>query len=108
MAFAGDVCRDFRAVGESDAGHLAESGVWLLGGHDLDLKANSAFLGTADKGRMLRPAVLLDARLAHQLIDRGHSLLQAWGRFATGQIHRPVANRPQIVASSTLHGQSRK
>src|SRR5262249_17374727 len=76
MAFAWNVSRDLGAVGEPDAGHFAESGVLLLGGHDLDLKANPAFLGTADKGRMFRPAVLLDTRLAHQLIDCWHSLLQ--------------------------------
>jgi hypothetical protein len=94
VAFARNVRGNLDSIGKADAGHLAESGVRLLGGHDFDLKANSAFLRTAEKGRMLRPAILLDARLTHQLIYGWHSLLQ--GR-----------NNPIFTQDSpTLHGRA--
>src|ERR1700730_678600 len=72
VAFPGNVGGDLDAVGKSDAGHLAQGGVGLLGRHDLDLQTDPAFLRAALQGRMFGPAVLLPARLAHQLIDRRH------------------------------------
>src|SRR5262249_28822526 len=60
VAFAGDVGGDFLAIGQADAGHLAQGRVGLLGRHDLDLQAHAALLRTTRQCRMLRLAVLLD------------------------------------------------
>src|SRR5262249_46036878 len=66
---------DFHAGREPDAGHLAKCRVRLLGRHDLDLGANAAFLRATRHRGMARPAILLDPRLAHQLVNCRHSLL---------------------------------
>src|SRR2546428_12376495 len=42
-----DVRRHFHAVGETDAGDLAQGGVRLLGGHRADDRADTALLGRA-------------------------------------------------------------
>src|SRR5689334_17184683 len=44
VLFAGDVGGHFLAVGEPNAGDLAERRVGLLGGHGLDLEAHAALL----------------------------------------------------------------
>src|SRR5262249_53017206 len=72
VAFTGDVGGDLDAVGQADAGHLAQRGVGLLGRHDLDLQTDALFLRAAVQGRMFRPAILLHARLADKLVDGRH------------------------------------
>lgn len=54
MAFAGNVCRHFHAVGEPDAGDFADSGVWLAGSFRRDLGADTPL----ERRRVERRAVL--------------------------------------------------
>src|SRR5260221_1076225 len=72
VLFAGDVGGDFLAVGEPDAGDLAEGRVGLLGGHGLDLEAHAALLRACDKVFDLVDLRQGSARLLDELIDRRH------------------------------------
>src|SRR5262249_20474847 len=74
VPLARNVCRHFDAVGEPNARHLAQRRVRLLGRHDFHLKADTLFLWAAVQRRVLRPAILLDARFTYQLVNRRHSL----------------------------------
>src|SRR5262249_50934695 len=72
VPFARDVGGDFLAVGKPYTRHLAEGRVRLLRRHRLDLEADPPLEGAALEHRRLGPRILLDARLATELIDRGH------------------------------------
>jgi hypothetical protein len=53
VPLAGDVRRHLDAVGQADAGHLAQGRVRLLGRHDLDLQTDALLLGASVQGRVL-------------------------------------------------------
>ena len=46
MAFAGDICDDFLAIGQTNPSYLPECGVWLFRGLGLNLEANASALWT--------------------------------------------------------------
>jgi hypothetical protein len=72
MVDAGDVRRDFFAVGKADAGDLTQRGVGLLGGHGLDDQAHAALLRAGLKVLHLVDSLERHARLFNELVDRGH------------------------------------
>jgi hypothetical protein len=72
VAFAGDVGRDFDAIGKANTGHFTEGRVRLLGGHRFDLQAHASLGGVALHGRMLRLGPLHRAWLLDELINRRH------------------------------------
>src|SRR4051812_49107128 len=72
VPFAGDVRRDFLAVGEPHPRHLAERRVRLLRGHRLDLEADPALERAAFEHRRLGLVDHRPARLTDELVDRGH------------------------------------
>src|SRR5262249_9733907 len=99
VAFARDVGRHLDAVGQPHAGNLAERRVGLLGRHDLYLQADTPFLRAAVQGRMLRPAILLDARFADQLVDGRHQF--SWvspGKTITLLTRRGLVKRSLTVS----------
>src|SRR5262249_12328181 len=65
--------------------------------HDLDLQADATLLRAAEQGRMLGPAVLLDAWLAYQLIDRWHSLLPWAGKLKRNENPAILANPGEAI-----------
>src|SRR6266542_5175065 len=72
---AGDVARHLEAIGEPDAGDLAEGRVRLLGSRSVDAHADPALLRRLlERGRLLLDRELL-APAAHQLADRRHRTL---------------------------------
>ena len=68
-----DVCTDLATVGQPNSSNLTERGVWFLRGLGLHLKADTSSLGTRVKVTDLTLGVGLAARLADELINRGHS-----------------------------------
>src|SRR5690606_10350946 len=82
VTFAGNVNRDLFAVAQPHAGDLPQRRVRLFGGHRADLQADTLLLGAAvQHGRLADLAGLL-ASLADELIDSGHWLRIALGRWA--------------------------
>ena len=72
VSFARDVGDDFNAVGQTNLGHLAESGVRLLWRRGVNTGAHTATLRARCESARL---CLLDLRLAsfaNQLLDRWH------------------------------------
>lgn len=78
VTFSGDVSDDFLAVGQTDFGHFAESGVGLLGGAGHNLHADTATLGTHVQSRGFGLHDDLLAAFADELIDGRH------GKFKKG------------------------
>src|SRR6267143_2052918 len=75
VADAGDVAGDFHAVGQADAGDLAERGVRLLGRRGVDAGAHAPLLRAAGhRGRLALVDDLL-APLADELANRRHQYL---------------------------------
>src|SRR5690606_11556893 len=72
---AGDVGNHFTLVGQTNLGHLTESGVRLLGGRGVNTGAYAALLRVSFHGRNLVPLWLAGAWLADQLINGGHCAL---------------------------------
>src|SRR5688572_30539681 len=75
VAFAGNVGRDFKAVGETDARNLAQGGVRLLRRRRIDAGADAALLRAGLQGRNLVARLQRRARVSDQLVDRWHSIL---------------------------------
>src|SRR5262245_47980135 len=72
VAFARNVGGDRTAVREPDAGDLAERRVRLLGRHGLDLEADAALLRALIEVTGLAAALLDDAGIPDELVDRRH------------------------------------
>src|SRR5690606_18264556 len=75
VPLAGDVGNHFTLVGQTNLGHLTESGVRLLGGRGVNTGAYAALLRVSFHGRNLVPLWLAGAWLADQLINGGHCAL---------------------------------
>src|SRR5215212_5329794 len=71
----GDVGGDLHPGGEADTGHLAQSGVRLLGSRGVHPGAHTATLGRTLERRRLVLAHLVRPALADQLLNCGHCVL---------------------------------
>jgi len=74
MALSGDIGRHFYAVGEANAGNLAQSGVWLFGGSGIHPRANPSPLGAPTERRRLGLPYDLLSPHSDELIDRWQKL----------------------------------
>src|SRR5690606_32252662 len=90
VAFATDVRDDLVAVGQAHRGDLAQGRGRLLRGGRVDAGADAAPLRTVRQRGRIALVGLGAAPLAHQLVDRGHSL--AWNPVVGGRT-RPVGKR---------------
>src|SRR3989344_4723820 len=93
VAFARDVAHRLDAGGQAHLGDLTQRRVRLLRGGGVDAGADAAALRAALQGRDLVADRLGGARLADQLVDRGHRVLvlfDRWGRVPFGR-SAPVA-----------------
>lgn len=75
VPFATDVTGDFEAVGQTDAGDLAECGIRLLWSGCIDTSTDPASLRATGERRHVAFARRAFARLAHQLVDCGHRVI---------------------------------
>ncbi len=93
MAFAANIGRDFGAIGQTNASHLAESRIRFLGRSGGDFHAHAALLGIAVghgdftrvegvesvlQGRRLAFDLLVFPRFSDELVNSGHGGMN-WG-----------------------------
>ena len=74
VTFTADVGTDFIAVGQAHAAHLTQSRVRLLGRSRVDAGADPTALRTSLQRRYVAGGDRALARLAHELVDRCHSV----------------------------------
>lgn len=73
MTLTADVGGDFEAVGKTHTAYLSHCRVRLLRGRSVNTGAHAALLRALLEGRNGTLAALLGTRLAHKLVDGGHS-----------------------------------
>src|SRR5262249_32192756 len=79
VLLARDVGRDLLAVAQLDARDLAQRGVGLLRGLDLDLQADAALEGALVQHRGLAAPAVRGAALADELVDGRHAVSGSFG-----------------------------
>src|SRR5512132_882286 len=75
VPLTGNVARHLVAVGQTDAGHLAQSRVRLLRRRRIDAGADTALLRRPRQRRYLVARRWRRPRITHQLVDRRHAHL---------------------------------
>ena len=75
MPFAGNICRDFDAVRQTDTGHFPQCGIRLLRRCRVHSSANSPFLRGSVQGRSLALPSDLVAAKAYELVNSRQNVL---------------------------------